>query len=146
MALGALLLAPAIWSQVSSMGAQGPSHLATQTKCSPLPTLQISDVRTVRTGDTLTSERVIDGTAFNDGKPLQFAEVRLYLGNKFVYHTITDEQGNLLLENLSVRRYQLLIKGMGTFDVEVTPPRIAQQSHYVFSSNHGCLDWGFSSD
>lgn len=77
-----------------------------------------------------------------DGKPLQFAEVRLYSGGKIVQHVSTDEQGRFLLENLSVGRYRLWFKGMGLFTIEVTPPHVMQQAHYGFSSDFGCLGWG----
>lgn len=112
-----------------------------QTKCSSPPTVRVFDVRVTRADDTLRSDRVIDGKASKDGRPLQFAQVRLYFGGKIVQHVSTDEQGRFLVENLSVGRYRLWFKGMGTFKIAVTPPRMMQQAHYGFSSDHGCLDW-----
>lgn len=113
-----------------------------QTKCSSPPTVRVSDVRVTRAGDTLRSDRVIDGKALKDGKPLQFAEVRLYSGQKILQRASTDEQGRFLLENLSMGRYRLWFEGMGAFTIEVTPPHIMRQAHYGFSSDHVCLDWG----
>jgi hypothetical protein len=112
------------------------------TKCDPLPTLQISDVRTTLIGHTLRKDRVIDGTASKDSEPLPFAEVRLNSGKKLVQRTTTDAQGHFLLESIPLGRYSLSFEGMGSFSIEVTPPRFSQQYYYSFSSVHGCLSWG----
>jgi len=120
--------------------------LAAGTTCDTLPSLQITDVRTTLVGDTLRKERVIDGTASKDSEPLEFAQVRLYSGKKLVEHTTTDARGHFLLENLHVGRYRLSFEGMGSFSIEVTPPRISQQAYYGFTSLHGCLSWGLTSD
>jgi hypothetical protein len=120
--------------------------LAAGTNCDPLPTLEISDVRTILIGDSLRKERAIDGTASKDSEPLRFAEVRLYSGKKLVQRTTADEHGHFLLENLLLGRYTLSFEGMGSFSIEVTPPRFSQQSYYDFSSRHGCLSWGETSD
>jgi hypothetical protein len=122
--------------------AAAPVVTAAQAKCSSPATVSISDVRVTRAGDTLRSDRVIDGKALKDGKPLQFAEVRLYSGGKIVQRSGTDEQGRFLLENLSEGRYRLWFKGMGVFTIEVTPTHMTQQAQYGFSSDHGCLGWG----
>jgi hypothetical protein len=117
-------------------------RLGAGTKCDPLPTLQISDVRTTLIGDTLRKDRVIDGTASKDSEPLRFAQVRLSSGKKLVQRTTTDAQGHFLLENLPLGRYTLSFEGVGIFTIEVTPPRFSQQFYYNFSSLHGCLSWG----
>ena len=114
--------------------------------CDPLPTLEISDLRTSLVGNKAKEDRVIDATAAKDGKPLPFAIVRLYIGKVVVQWTVTDKHGHFLLENLTVGHYTLSIQDIGRFSIEVTPPRIHQQSFYGFSSNHGCLDWGANSD
>jgi len=122
------------------------SRLAAATGCAPLPTLQISDVRTTLVGDTLRVDRAIDGTASKDSEPLRFAKVRLYVGTKLVQRTTTDAHGHFLLENLAPGRYILSFVGMGRFSIEVTPPRFSQQFYYGFGSVHGCLNWGFNTD
>jgi len=122
------------------------ARLAAGAKCDPLPTLQISDVRTTLIGDTLLKDRVIDGTAFKDSDPLRFAVVRLTSGTKLVQRTTTDAQGHFLLDKLALGRYTLSFEGMGSFSIEVTPPRFSQQFYYNFSSRHGCLSWGETSD
>ena len=122
------------------------ARLAAETKCDPLPTVQISDVRTTLIGDTLRKDRVIDGTASKDSEPLPFAEVRLNSGKKLVQRTTTDAHGHFLLENLPLGRYSLSFEGMGSFSIEVTPPRFSQQYYYSFSSVHGCLSWGENTD
>jgi len=124
------------------------ARLAAGTKCDPLPVLQISDVRTTLIGDTLRKDRVIDGTASMDSAPLLFTEVRLHSGKKLVQRTITDAQGHFLLElnKLPPGRYTLSFEGMGSFNIEVTPPRFSQRFYYNFSSLHGCLGWGETSD
>jgi hypothetical protein len=122
------------------------ANLPAQAKCAPLPVLQIFDVRTVLKSTVLTYERAIQGTASIDGKPLRFADVRLYSGHKLFRHETTNAQGDFLLENLPLGRYRLKFKGLGIFDIEVMPPHTMQQSYYSFSRYHGCLDWGLSSD
>jgi len=117
-------------------------QLAARTKCEPPPLLRVADVRTVQSGGTLRSERAIEGKVTKDGKPLPFAEVRLISGDKLVQHTTTDRQGRFLLENPSLGRYRLWFKGVGAFDVEVTPPHFMQQAFYGFRSDAGCLGWG----
>ena len=115
-------------------------------KCDPLAVLQISDVRITVVGDSVRTDRVIDGTVLKEGQPLKFAAVGLYSGRKVVRQTTTDAQGHFLLENLPLGRYTLAFKGLGSFPIEVTPPRIPQQFFYGFGSLHGCLSWGFSTD
>ncbi len=109
------------------------AKLSAPIKCDPLPVLQVD-------------ERAIHGSASIDGKPLAFADVRLYSAHKLVRHTTTDAQGGFLLENPPLGRYRLRFKGLGTFDIEVIPPHSMQEGYYSFSRYHGCLDWGFSSD
>lgn len=120
--------------------------LASAHFCDPLPTLEISDVRTSLVGNEMKEDRVIDATTAKDGKPLPFAIVRLYIGKVVVQWTMTDKHGHFLLENLTVGHYTLSIQDIGRFSLEVTPPRIHQQSFYGFSSNHGCLDWSENTD
>jgi Carboxypeptidase regulatory-like domain len=115
-------------------------------KCDPLPVLQISDVRITVVGDSLRTDRVIDGTVHKEGQPLKFAAVGLYSGRQVVRQTTTDAQGHFLLENLPLGRYTLAFKGLGSFPIEVTPPRTAQQFFYGFGTFHGCLDWGMNTD
>jgi hypothetical protein len=115
-------------------------------KCDPLPVLQIFDVRTTVVGDSVKTDRVIDGTATKDFEPLRFVLVRLYAGKKVVRQSTTDAQGHFVLENLPLGRYTLSFQIMGNFRIEVTPPRFPQQDFYEFSSIHGCLGWGFNSD
>jgi hypothetical protein len=122
------------------------SSLAAATGCDPLPTLQISDVRTTLIGGILREDRVIDGTASKDSEPLRFAKVRLYAGKKLVQRTTTDLHGHFLLENLAPGRYTLSLEGMGRFSIEVTAPRFSQQFYYGFGSLRGCLSWGFNTD
>jgi Carboxypeptidase regulatory-like domain len=122
------------------------SRLAAAPGCDPLPTLQISDVRTTLTGDSLREDRVIDGTASKDSEPLRFAKVRLYAEKNLVQRTTTDAHGHFLLENLAPGGYTLSFEGMGRFSIEVTAPRFFQQSYYGFSSLHGCLSWGVNTD
>jgi hypothetical protein len=106
----------------------------------------LDDVRTVLNGDVLTADRVIDGSAAQEGKPLSFAEVRLYAGAKLIAQMTTDEQGHFLLENLPLGRFRLSFKGLGTFNIQLDPPKLTQQCFYSFGSYHGCLDWGLTSD
>jgi hypothetical protein len=122
------------------------SRLVAAAGCDVLPTLQISDVRTTLMGNTLREDRVIDGTAFKDSEPLRFATVRLYIEKKLVQRTTTDAHGHFLLENLVPGGYTLSFKGMGRFSIEVTAPRFSQQFYYGFTSLHGCLSWGSSTD
>jgi hypothetical protein len=122
------------------------ARLAAGMKCDPLPTLQISDVRTTLIGDTLRKDRVIDGTASKDSEPLPLAEVRLNSGKKSVQRTTTDAHGHFLLENLRLGHYTLSFEGLGSFSIDVTPARFSQQSYYNFSSLHGCLSWGETSN
>jgi hypothetical protein len=35
---------------------------------------------------------------------------------------------------------------MGKFKVDVVPPTVGQGFFYNFSSNHGCLSWGFNTN
>lgn len=122
------------------------ANLPAQTKCDPLPVLQIDDVRTVLKGNVLTYKRDVQGNASIDGKPLAFADVRLYSAHKLVRHTTTDAKGEFLLENLPLGPYRLRFKGLGTFDIEVIPPRMMQEAYYGFTRYHGCLSWGANSD
>jgi hypothetical protein len=122
------------------------ARLPAGTKCDPLPILQISDVRTTLIGDTLKKDRVIDGTASKDSEPLRFVEVRLNSGKKLVQRTTTDAQGHFLLDKLPLGRYTLSFEGLGSFRIEVTPPRFSQQFYYNFSSRQGCLSWGETSN
>jgi hypothetical protein len=131
-----------VWNQLSLLTT---APLATA-NCDPLPTLEISDVRTTLVGNEWKEDRVIDATASKDGKPLPLAIVRLYIGKVLVEWTMADKRGHFLLENLTVGPYTLSIQDIGRFRLEVTPPRIHQQFFYSFSSNHGCLDWGETSD
>jgi hypothetical protein len=121
-------------------------NLPAQTKCAPLPVLQIFDVRTVLKGAVLTYDRAIQGTASIDGNPLRFADVRLYSAHKVVRRATTNAQGDFLLENLPLGRYRLWFRGLGAFDIEVIPTHMTQEVYYNFSRYRGCLDWGFSSD
>lgn len=114
--------------------------------CDPVPTLEISDVRTTLVGNDVREDRVIDATATKDGQPLPAAFVRLYIGKALVQQTLTDLHGHFLLENLTVGHYTLSIQGLGRFRLDVTPPRMHQQAFYGFSSFHGCLSWGENSD
>ena len=114
--------------------------------CDPLPTLEISHVRTTLVGNAVKEDRVVDATATKDGKPLPLTIVRLYIGKALVEWTMTDKRGHFLLENLTVGHYTLSIQDIGRFSLEITPPRIHQQFFYFFSSNHGCLDWGETSN
>jgi hypothetical protein len=120
----------------------GSTPLAAMTKCDPLPTLQISDVRQTLIGNSLVADRAIDGTAFKDSTPLAFAEVQLLSGKNVLRRTVTDFDGHFLLEDLSEGRYILAFEGMGSFQIEVTPARFSQQFYYGFSRYHGCLGWG----
>jgi hypothetical protein len=120
--------------------------LTARTNCDPPPTLEISDLRTTVVGETLRKDRVIDGTASKDSEPLRSAKIYLYSGKKLVQRTTTDAHGHFLLENLRLGHYTLSFEGMGSFSIEVMPPRFSQQSSYDFSSLHGCLSWGETSD
>ena len=131
-------------SMLASLAVTEP--LAAGTSCDPLPRLEISDVRAILIGDTLRKDRVIDGTACKDSEPLRSAEVRLYSGKKLIQHTTTDAHGHFLLENLRLGRYTLWFEGLGSFGIEVALPSISQQAFYAFTSRHGCLSWGYSSD
>jgi hypothetical protein len=104
------------------------------------------DVHTVLEGDTLSADRVIDGTASEDGQPLRLAAVRLYSGQKLVRQSTTDGHGHFLLENLSIGHYGLSFRGLGVFDIQIVRPHIVQQVFYFFSSDKGCLSWGFNTD
>lgn len=140
----------------------GSMPLAAMTKCDPLPPLQVSDVRQTLIGNSLRADRVIDGTAFKDSTPLAFAEVLLYSGKNLIRRTFTEFDGHFLLEGLSEGRYILAFEGMGSFQseghyilafeemssfqIEVIPARFSQQCFYVFSTYHGCLSWGYSTN
>lgn len=113
--------------------------------CSPLPVLEISDVRSTLVGDQLKKDRVLDALVMKDGQPFPAALVRLYIGHALVEQTLTDMRGHFLLEYLTVGRYTLSIQGFGRITLEVTDG-VQQQSFYSFSSNHGCLSWGASTD
>jgi len=122
-------------------------------KCDPLPTLQIIGVRTTLVGNTPKADRVIEGTASKDFEPLQFANVELYseeipryLEDGAFQHTMNDFQGYFLLEDVPEGHYTLRFEGMGNFQIEVPPPHFWQNPYYGFTSNHGCLSWGFSMD
>ncbi|MGA8212002.1 MAG: carboxypeptidase-like regulatory domain-containing protein [Candidatus Sulfotelmatobacter sp.] len=123
-----------------------PTFLAAQHKCTQSAPITISDSHTLIRGTRGLAERVIEGDAFKDYSPLQFADVRLYSGNKLVKSTRTDAHGHFLLESIPIGRYRLSFGHMGTFDVNLTAPHFTQQFHYDFESNHGCLDWGADSD
>ena len=122
------------------------AHVAAGPKCDPLPILQIDDVRTTIEGDSVRTDRVIDGTVLKEGQPLRFIAVRLYSARKVVRQTTTDAQGHFLLENLPLGRYALSFQGLGRFQIEVTPPHLSQQAFYGFGSLHGCLSWGMNTD
>ena len=121
--------------------------LGADKKCAPPPAITIYDVPAAvgyAIGDltTLSAERMVDGGAFKDDEPLQFADVRLYSGSRLVHSTKTDSHGYFQLRAPRVGSYTLVFKAMGTFKVEVLPPHITQHSQRSFSSNHGCLSWG----
>ena len=122
------------------------AQVAARPKCDPLPVLQIDDVRTTVVGDSVSTDRVIDGTVLKEGQPLRFVAVRLYSGRRVVRQTMTDAQGHFLLENLPLGRYALSFQLLGRFQIDVTPPHLSQQAFYGFSSFHGCLSWGMNTD
>jgi hypothetical protein len=117
-----------------------------QTRCPRPPTLTMFDVHTVLEGDKLRADRVIEGTASKDGQPLRLAAVRLYSGQKLVRQTTTDGRGHFLLENLSMGHYRLSFRGLGVFDIKIVRPQVVQQGFYFFTSDKGCLSWGFTTD
>lgn len=123
-----------------------PAPLPGISQCSPLPTLRILDRGISASGNTSGMDRSIEGTAFKDGYPLRFAEVRLYSDGKIVQSIFTDEHGRFLLEGLHLGFYKLSLDGIGVFSLEVAAPKFTQQFYYGFSSNHGCLSWGFDSN
>jgi hypothetical protein len=120
--------------------------LAAQPACAPLPTLLVQGVHSVKNGDTLTFDRAIEGVATKDGKPLALAQVRLYSAGKLIRRVTTDKQGHFTLDNLSLRRYRLSFEGLGSFAVEVKPPKFVQQFSYGFGSINGCPSWGADSN
>jgi hypothetical protein len=122
------------------------ANVTAQTKCDPLPVLQIDGARFVSRGGVSRYKRVIHGGASIEGKPLAFATVQLYSAHKLFRHTTTDAKGNFLLENPPLGRYRLRFKGLGTFDIEVIPPHTVQEVYYGFTGYHGCLSWGADSD
>jgi len=107
-------------------------------KCEQPPALTIFD--------RLSGERIVDGTAFKDGQPLQFANVHLYSTRRVVLKAKTDSQGHFLLRGVPTGSYRLAFKGMGKFKVDVVPPRTQQGFFYRFDSIHGCLSWGFNTN
>ena len=117
--------------------------LAAEQKCEQPPALTIFD--RMRAGTGLSGERMVDGTAFKDERPLQFANVYLNSNRRVVLKTKTDSQGHFLLRGIRPGSYTLTFKGMGKFKVDVVPPS-SQGVFYRFSSNHGCLSWGFNTN
>ena len=117
--------------------------VAAEQKCEQPHTLTIFDG--MRAGTGLSGERMVDGAAFKDERPLQFANVHLYSNRRVVLKAKTDSQGHFLLRGIRPGSYTLAFKGMGKFKVDVVPTR-AQGVFYRFSSNHGCLNWGFSTN
>ena len=120
------------------------SLVAAEHKCEQPPALTIYD--RMRGGTGLSGERMVDGTAFKDEQPLQFANVRLYSNRRVVLKAKTDSEGHFLLRGIRPGSYRLALKGMGKFKVDVVPPRISQGFFYRFSSDHGCLSWGFQTN
>jgi hypothetical protein len=125
----------------------GAAPLMSQTKCGSPPAVTVSDVHFARGGGTLTTDRAIDGAASREGRPLAKAPVRLYEDGKVIRTTVTDEHGRFLLDHLRVGHFRLVILGVSAFDVEVTPPHMAQQALYTFFQTHdGCPAWGADSN
>jgi hypothetical protein len=118
--------------------------VAAEQKCEQPPALTIFD--RLRAGTGLSGERMVDGTAFKDEQPLQFANVHLSSNRRVVLKAKTDSQGHFLLRGIRPGSYRLAFKGMGKFKVDVVPPRTQQAFFYTFSSNHGCLSWGFNTN
>jgi hypothetical protein len=64
-------------------------------------------------------EDVIGGTVERKHKPLKVAFVRLYSGDKLIWHGTTDKKGRFEISHLGVGEYRLDVSGWGSAKVEI---------------------------
>jgi hypothetical protein len=89
---------------------------------------------------TIIGARPIYATASKDGHPLMFATVSLYSHGMMIggAGVMTDSEGRFVLDPPSWGISQLVITGLGRFDIEVSPEGINQRGSYWFGEINGC--------
>ena len=62
---------------------------------------------------------VIGGAVELKHKPLKLASVRLYYGDKLIWHGATDKRGRFEIDHLGFGEYWLVVSGWGSANVEI---------------------------
>lgn len=101
--------------------------------CQPLGVLEVANAR-------------LDAKASKDTEPVVNSPVALYSDRKPAGKTQTDSQGHFAFDHLAPGKYELVIAGLGSFNIEVKPQADRQQMYYGFASVRGCLTSGFSTN
>ena len=86
------------------------------------------------------------GSAAKEGKPLGTVQVSLYSAGKLMFKATTNKKGEFTIGHLPLGRYRLDIEGLGSFTLQVVPPRTMQNALYSFGTINGCRYWGVTMD